>query len=133
LIFVNYIAAFVCANLKKTTTFGILLSMEKKISERKVIIFTSCLVIFAGLVKLLHYVIGIVLFYLAFVLFIAYRINFYYKLRGKQKSQNEKYRLIILVSMIATILLNILGIQDVEFFLFFLLMIDFLLIINSKF
>jgi hypothetical protein len=109
------------------------LDMEKKISERKVIIFTTCLVVLAGLVKLLHYVIGIVLFYLAFSLFIAYRINFYYNLRGKQKSQNEKFRLIILVSMMATILLNMLGIQDVEFFLLFLLMIDFLLIINNKF
>lgn len=107
--------------------------MEKKISERKVIIFTTSLVVISGLIKLLSYKIGIVLFYLAFALFIIYRLNFYFKLRGKEKTQNDRYRLIVLIAMIATIILNILGIQDVEFFLLFLLMIDFLLVINNKF
>lgn len=106
--------------------------MEKKISERKVIIFTTCLVIFAGLVRLLSYAIGIVLFYLAFLPFILYRINYYHKLQGKSKTQDDKYRLIILALLIITIVLNLLGIQDVEFFLLFLLMIDFLLVINKK-
>lgn len=106
--------------------------MEKRISERKVIIFTTCLVIFAGLVRLLSYAIGIILFYLAFLPFILYRINYYYKLQGKSKTQDDKYRLITLVLLIITIVLNLLGIQDVEFFLLFLLMIDFLLVINKK-
>jgi len=106
--------------------------MEKKISERKVIVFTTGFVIFAGLVRLVNYLIGIVLFYLAFLPFIIYRINYYYKLQGKPKTQVDNYRLIILVSMIITIILNLLGIQDVEFFLIFLLMIDFLLVINKK-
>jgi hypothetical protein len=107
--------------------------MEKRISERKVIIFTTSLVVVSGLIKLLSYKIGIVLFYIAFSLFIIYRINFYYKLRGNEKSQNGRYRLVVLSAMIATIILNILGIQDVEFFLLFLLMVDFLLVINNKF
>jgi tellurite resistance protein TehA-like permease len=107
--------------------------MDKRISERKVIIFTTSLVVISGLIKLLSYKIGIVLFYLAFSLFIIYRLNFYFKLRGKEKSQNDRYRFIVLIAMIATIILNILGIQDVEFFLLFLLMVDFLLVINKKF
>jgi len=107
--------------------------MEKRISERKVIIYAAILVVIAGLIKLLSYKIGITLFYLAFSAFIVYRLNFYYKLRGNQKSQNDRYRLVVLISMIATIILNILGIQDVEFFLLFLLMVDFLLVINNKF
>jgi len=106
--------------------------MEKKISERKVIIFTTGLIVFAGLVKLLSYSMGIILFYLAFLPYTIYRINYYYKLRGKSKTQIDSYRLIILISMIITIILNLLGIQDVEFLLLFLLMIDFLLVINKK-
>jgi hypothetical protein len=106
--------------------------MEKKISERKVLIFTAGLIIFAGLIRVLKYALGNVLFYLAFLPYIFYRSNYYYKLRGKSKTQIDKYRLVILISMIITIILNVMGIQDVEFFLLFLLMIDFLLVINNK-
>jgi hypothetical protein len=106
--------------------------MEKIISERKVIIYTTALIVFAGLVRMLNYSVGFVLFYLAFLPFIIYRISYYYKLQGKPKHQLDKYRLIILVIIIITILLNLIGIQDVEFFLLFLLMIDFLLVINRK-
>jgi len=118
---------------KKTTNFGTSKKiMEKKISERKVIIFTTGFIIFSGLVRLISYAVGIVLFYIAFLPYIVYRFNFYKQLRGKPKTQLDNYRLIIFVSMIVTILLNLIGIQDVEFFLLFLLMIDFLLVINKK-
>ena len=106
--------------------------MEKKISERKIILYTSALILFAGLVRMLNYSIGFVFFYLAFLPFIFYRVNYYYKLQGKPKNQHDKYRLIILVTIIITILLNLMGVQDVEFFLLFMLMIDFLLVINRK-
>jgi len=118
---------------KKTTNFGTSKEiMGKKISERKVIIFTTGLIIFSGLVRLISYAVGIVLFYIAFLPYIVYRFNFYNQLRGKPKTQLDSYRLIIFVSMILTILLNLIGIQDVEFFLLFLLMVDFLLVINKK-
>ena len=106
--------------------------METRVSERKVIIFTAVLIILAGLVKLISYKVGIVLFYLPFLAFITYRTYYYFKLRGKQKTQLERYRLMVIVSMIITIILNIVGIQDVEFFLLVLLMIDFLMVINRK-
>jgi hypothetical protein len=106
--------------------------METKISERKIIIFTAGIIVVAGLVRMLKYALGIVLFYLAFLPYILYRTNYYFKLKGKQKTQIDRYRLIILVSMIITIILNLIGIQDVEFFLLFLLMIDFLLVINKN-
>ena len=105
--------------------------MEKKISERKVLIFTTALIIFTGLIRIFNYPLGFVLFYLAFLPYIIYRFKYYYKLRGKSKEQIDSYRLIILVTIIITILLNLIGIQDVEFFLLFLLMIDFLLVINK--
>ncbi|RPH32297.1 MAG: hypothetical protein EHM93_09975 [Bacteroidales bacterium] len=106
--------------------------MDKKISERKVLIFTSALIVFTGLVRILNYPVGFVLFYIAFLPYIFYRLSYYYKLRGKAKVQIDKYRLIILVTIIISILLNLIGVQDVEFFLLFLLMIDFLLVINKN-
>jgi len=106
--------------------------MEKKISERKVLIFTTVLIVFTGLVRIFNYPVGFVLFYLAFLPYIIYRTKYYYRLRGKSKMQIDRYRLIILTTIIITILLNLIGIQDVEFFLIFLLMIDFLLVINKN-
>lgn len=106
--------------------------MAKQISERKIIIFTTLLIVFAGLVRLMRYSVGIVLFYLAFVPYIIYRVSYYRKLKGKEKSQHDRYRFAVLVAIILTILLNLIGIQDVEFFLLFLLMIDFLIVINKK-
>ena len=106
--------------------------METKISERKVIIFTAFFIVLAGLVKLVSYKVGIVFFYLAFVPYLVYRFKYHYKLRGKQTDQVDRYRFMVLVAMLLTILLNVLGIQDVEFFLLFLLMVDFLIVINRK-
>jgi len=106
--------------------------MAIQISERKIIIFTTLLIVFAGLVRLMRYSVGIVLFYLAFVPYIIYRVSYYRKLKGKEKSQHDRYRFAVLVAIILTILLNLIGIQDVEFFLLFLLMIDFLIVINKK-
>lgn len=106
--------------------------MEKKVSERKVLIFTIVLIVFTGLVRIFNYPLGFVLFYLAFLPYIIYRLKYYHRLKGKQKEQIDKYRFIILVTIIITILLNLIGIQDVEFFLLFLIMIDFLLVINRN-
>ncbi|MHC1704541.1 MAG: hypothetical protein AB9846_11585 [Tenuifilaceae bacterium] len=106
--------------------------MNKRISERKVIITTAGFIVLSGLVRLISFKVGYILFYLVFIPFIIYRVHYYYVNRSKESLPVDKYRLIVLVSMIVTILLNILGIQDVEFFLLFLLMIDFLLVINNK-
>lgn len=120
-------------NEKKTVNFGALQKiMEKKISERKVLIFTAILIVFTGLVRVFNYPVGFVLFYIAFLPYILYRSNYYYQLKGKTKGQVDKYRFIILITIVITILLNLFGIQDVEFILLFLLMIDFLLVINKQ-
>jgi len=106
--------------------------VNRKISERKVIIATAGFIVFSGLVRLVSFKVGYILFYFVFIPFIIYRVNYYYGNRNTESLPVDKYRLIVLISMIITILLNILGIQDVEFFLLFLLMIDFLLVINNK-
>lgn len=106
--------------------------MEKKISERKVLIFTAALIVFTGLVRIFNYPLGFVLFYLAFLPYLIYRFKYYLKLRGKSQEQIDRYRFIILVTIIISMVLNLIGVQDVEFFLLFLLMIDFLLVINKS-
>lgn len=106
--------------------------MKRKISERKVLIFTAALILIAGLIRVVKYPLGFVLFYLAFLPYILYRLNYYKNLKGQQKSQVDNYRLVILITIIVSIILNLIGLQDVEFFLLFLLMIDFLLVINKK-
>lgn len=106
--------------------------MKRKISERKVLIFTALLILVAGLVRVVKYPLGFVLFYLAFLPYIFYRLNYYKNLKGQPKSQIDNYRFIILITIIVSIILNLIGLQDVEFFLLFLLMIDFLLVINKR-
>ncbi len=106
--------------------------MEHKISERKVLIFTAVLILVAGLIRVANYPIGFVLFYLAFLPYIVYRLNYYNKIRGKEKSSIDSYRFIILITMVVSMILNFIGLQEVEFFLVFLIMIDFLLVINKK-
>ncbi|HPX06824.1 MAG TPA: hypothetical protein PLC17_12870 [Tenuifilaceae bacterium] len=105
---------------------------SQKISERKVLLYTILFLVFAGLVRLANYRVGIVLFYLGFVPFLFYRINYYLTHRSKPKEKVDKYRLYLLVGLVITIVLNILGWQEADFFLLFLLMVDFLLVINKK-
>ncbi len=104
---------------------------ERKFSERKLILFTVGLLIFAGIVRLMSYRIGVVFFYLAFVPFLYHRIKFYYRNRVNL-TQVDRYRKITLIVMLGTICLNIIGLQDIEFFLLFILAIDYLIIVNTK-
>ncbi|MFP4556625.1 MAG: hypothetical protein ACLFNU_07125 [Bacteroidales bacterium] len=106
---------------------------KKKISERKVILYTASFVVLAGIVRFIAYSFGTVLFYLAFAPFLIYRIVSSVKNREKQKDTIYFYRVIVLSVMIVTIALNIAGWQEADFFLIFLLMIDYLLVINRKF
>jgi hypothetical protein len=104
-----------------------------KVSERKIILFTAGLVVFAGIVRLMSYNVGSVFFYLAFAPFIVYRSISTYKQWESKKSSLDGYRILILILILVTITLNIAGWQEADFFLIFLLMIDYLLVINKKF
>ncbi len=106
---------------------------KKKISERKVIEFTAGLVVLTGLVRLVAYVAGTVLFYLAFAPFLVFRLVSTFQQRKNKRSSVYFYRVIVMVVMIITIVLNAVGWQDADFFLMFLLMVDYLLVINRRF
>lgn len=106
---------------------------QKRISERKIILFTGGLLIFAGLVRLIHYPVGIVLFYLSFAPYYLVRIKSVRNQMGIEKTPTEKLRILILVCMLIAIAMNITGWQEANFLLIFLLMIDFLLVTKQKF
>ncbi|HNS30355.1 MAG TPA: hypothetical protein PKL52_07465 [Tenuifilaceae bacterium] len=105
----------------------------KRISERKIILYTAALVVLAGIVRFLHYPTGSVLFYIAFLPFILYRLYSIVKYRKYRKESLEMYMIIILAIMILSTVMNIAGWQEADFFLLFLLMIDYLLVINKRF
>ena len=107
--------------------------VKRKISERKVIIYTAGLVLFAGIIRYLAYPVGYILFYMAFIPFLVYRFSSIINQRKNAPETIDTYRLLVLVIMVITIVLNIAGWQEADFFLLFLLMIDFLLVINRKF
>jgi hypothetical protein len=104
----------------------------KRISERKIIISTGAFVIISGLIRIFFYGVGIVLFYLSFLPYIFYRVSYYYNKKGMEIDQLDKNRRLVLIGMVITLILNILGWQDANFFVLFLLMVDFLIVINKK-
>jgi hypothetical protein len=106
---------------------------EKRISERKIILFTAGLLIFAGLIRLIHFPVGIVLFYLSFLPYYIVRIRTIRSQQGVEKTSTEKYRFFILVAMFVTLAMNIVGWAEANFFVIFLLMVDFMLVTKSKF
>ncbi len=106
---------------------------KTKISERKVILYTAGLVVFTGLIRLFAYSTGTVLFYLAFAPYITYRLVSIFQNRDVNTPPIHFYRAAVLVIMIITIILNAAGWQEADFFLIFLLMVDYLLVINKKF
>ena len=107
---------------------------KTNISERKVILYTAGLVVFTGLIRLFAYSTGTILFYLAFAPFITYRLISIFENRKKINTPPIHFsRVVVLVIMIITIVLNAAGWQEADFFLIFLLMVDYLLVINKKF
>ncbi|MDY0255337.1 MAG: hypothetical protein RBR30_13140 [Tenuifilaceae bacterium] len=106
---------------------------QKRISERKVIEYTAGLVVLAGIVRFFAYSTGNVLFHLAFVPFLIYRLLAVVKSRKDDHSSIKLYRGIVMVLMIITIALNGAGWQEADFLLIFLLMVDYLLVINKRF
>jgi hypothetical protein len=104
-----------------------------KISERKVILYTAGLVLFAGIIRYFAYSVGSVMFYLAFLPFLLYRFISIFNKRKNASAPIDSYRVLVLVFMVVTIVLNIAGWQEADFFLLFLLMVDFLLVINGRF
>lgn len=101
-----------------------------RISERKVILFTVGLLLLAGIVRLVFFRMGVWLFYLAFVPIVLHRVRFYFINRNNLQ-RVDRYRRFTLGFILLTIILNLLGFQDVEFVLLFVLAIDYLIVVQN--
>ena len=106
---------------------------KKRISERKVILFTAAFLILSGLFRLFAYSFGVFLFYFAFAPYLLFRLVTIIRRRKEESDSTAFYRIIVLFVMIASIVLNIVGWQEADFFLIFLLMVDYLLMVNKRF
>ncbi|HOP04191.1 MAG TPA: hypothetical protein PL017_07270 [Tenuifilaceae bacterium] len=104
-----------------------------KLSERRVILLTVSLIVLSGILSQFNYTIGIVLFYVSFAPYLTYRVIRILKKRWGNFNRVDKYRFVVLIVMIVSLTFNILGWQEADFFLLFLLMVDFLLVYNKKF
>lgn len=102
---------------------------EKK--EPRLIFLTVILLIVAGLIRLMSYKVGYVLFYLAFLPYLFCRIRFYIK-KGRTLTKLDVYRRSILILMVFTIVMNFIGFQNIEFLLILLLGVDYLLLSNFR-
>ena len=105
---------------------------KRQISERKVILITAGLIILSGLIQMVNYSFGSTLYYLVFSGFLAYRLIRIVANRRKKVASFQRYRIVLLVVMLITLVMNIAGWQQADFFLIFLLMVDFLLLTNRK-
>jgi len=106
-------------------------SVSRKISERKLVLFTVLLLIVAGIVRLISFKVGIVLFYLSFLPLLGHR-TIYYVTNRKALKRVDRFRIFIYILMVLTITLNFIGWQNIEFILLFLLAIDYLIITSIK-
>ncbi len=107
---------------------------NRRISEQKVIVYTAGLLLLTGVIRYMFYSVGSVLFYLAFAPYLIYRVYSYYnRKKSGSLTSTDFIRNIVLVIMLVTIVLNIAGWQEADFFLLFLLMVDYLLVINKRF
>lgn len=103
---------------------------KRRVSERKMILLTAILLIISGLLQLISYRIGVRMFYFSFAPLLLYRF-WYYLTNWRRISAIDRYRRYTFGLMVITIILNLEGIQNAEFFLLILLAVDYLIVSRS--
>ena len=104
--------------------------MSKKI-EKQVIYFTAIAIILSGFLRLTGFKYSNYVFNLALLPYIVVRGVYYVKnflKKNKTITANERYRLIVYVAVFTTVLLSVLDFFSADFFVIFLIMVDFLLL-----
>jgi len=104
--------------------------MLKKI-EKPIIYFTAIAIIVSGFLRLLEFAYSDYVFDLALLPYIivrgAYYVNIFIR-KNKLFTANERYRLYVYIAIFITILLSVLDFFSADFFVIFLIMVDFLLL-----
>lgn len=100
---------------------------SKRISERKLILFTVALLIVSGIARLISYKVGVWLFYLSFLPIVLHRVNFYLR-NHKNLLYVDSIRRYTLGILLGMVVLNFIGFQNVEFVLLLILAIDYIIV-----
>lgn len=103
-----------------------------RLTERNIIICTAALVVLSGLVQRLSFPVGRTFYYVIFAAYLLFRLLTILATREQGWPGTKGYRFLVFIVMLITIILNIAGWQEADFFLLFLLMVDYLLVINRK-
>ncbi|MDR2126585.1 MAG: hypothetical protein LBP63_07135 [Prevotellaceae bacterium] len=105
-----------------------------KIDETYVIYFTAAAIIISGFLRLTGFRYSAYFFNIVLLPYIATR-GFYYlriwRSRNENLSLNARYRLYVYAAVFITVLLSILDFFSADFFVIFLIMVDFLLLQNK--
>lgn len=107
--------------------------LKLRFTEQNIILYTAILLLITGIIRYLFPYVGGLIFYIAFIPFLLFRFYTLFRNRKKPRTQVGFYRFIVLIFMLVTLLFNAMDWQKADFFLVFLLMADYLLVINGKF
>jgi chromate transport protein ChrA len=111
-----------------------MLQLLKKI-EIPVIYFTASAIILSGFLRLADFAYSDYIFSFALLPYVATRGLYYiavWRKRDKKQNTNEKNRLYVYIAVFITILLSMLNFFSADFFVIFLIMVDFLLLQNRE-
>ena len=104
--------------------------LSRKI-EKQTIYFTAVAIILSGFLRLTGFKYSNYVFNLALLPYIVVRGAYYLSIfikKNKKIATPERYRLYVYIAVFTTILLSVLDFFSADFFVIFLVMVDFLLL-----
>ncbi|MDR3227736.1 MAG: hypothetical protein LBT56_08720 [Prevotellaceae bacterium] len=106
-----------------------------KKTETTIIYFTAAAIILSGFLRLLNFKCSGLVFNFSLFPYIVVRGLYYLKIwrkRNKNLTAIDKNRLYVYIGIFITILLSVIDFFSADFFVIFLIMIDFLLLKSEK-
>ena len=101
-------------------------------SDKQLIYLTAGLVILGGLIRLFDYKISTYVLNIAFIPYLFMRGGYYVTRRKVKWNTVSKQHFVLLLVLVVLILLNSFTIFKTEFLMFFILLLDYLLVINKR-
>ena len=101
-------------------------------SDKQLIYLTAGLVILGGLIRLFNYKISTYVLNVAFIPYLFMWGGYYVTRRKVKWNTVSKQRFVLLLVLVVLILLNSFTMFKTEFLMFFILLIDYLLVINKR-
>jgi hypothetical protein len=100
--------------------------------DKKLLYLTAALVIFGGLVRIVHYPLSVWLLNGAFIPYFVMRFRFYFQNRRRSWTLVEKYRFACWAALSAIVILNFFAAYRIEFLLLILLLVDYWFVVDTQ-